>query len=110
MVLKCVLEAMRRRRQRLVGGQHYPHRPVYMRYSEAMQSHPTATGPMVPKLTERKRRECRPVNASRAGSLRDDNVVTVQSEAFSDPARMKGISIMGDPIPFTPEAKQLLHD
>ncbi|MPV35463.1 LTA synthase family protein [Georgenia subflava] len=42
------------------------------------------------------------VNASRDPSALDDtNVVVVLSESFSDPARMRGVDLARDPIPFT---------
>jgi phosphoglycerol transferase MdoB-like AlkP superfamily enzyme len=41
------------------------------------------------------------LNASRKGSLDDTNVVFVLSESFSDPTRLKGLSLAEDPIPHT---------
>lgn len=41
------------------------------------------------------------LNLNRSGSLADVNVVTVLSEAFSDPTKIEGAEVTGDPIPFT---------
>lgn len=41
------------------------------------------------------------INESRTADFSDVNVVSLLSEAFSDPSTVKGTSVQGDPIPYT---------
>lgn len=52
-------------------------------------------------IAERYEQAAARVNAGRAGSLDDTNVVLVLSESFTDPTDLKGFSLDHDPIPRT---------
>lgn len=76
---------------------------LYNLLSEPMVEPPDYNRETMAEISARWQAEAERVNATRSSKIDDVNVVAVLSEAFSDPTRLDGFEVLGDPLPFTRE-------